>query len=432
MLNTSIDTSTIPQNIINLTPKTLSLVPPLSEFISENPMGKYNNSTFCLFSKEWLNLQLFNSRVLMLPIAKESFTDLYGEFKEEYKSEIEDVIKCMKEIRDLSNIFGNPNVLVAQISKNPDILFTDKVPTEIYTHIVWFAGKVYRVANSFTQTYTYLQKEYDRFLSATSDSEKTYIAKRLTLEIKEFMSGPGGLIEKAKSMLKLTSDLIKRLAEFDIVMTEKNERLIAYSNSSSQFLEEARNEYNDDIERIKVLGQAAAAAHKEWEDYTIAATTTSVGLLILTLGIALPISAILGGTLGAKAAEALKMYDKYVADQQNTQVDAAKKARLISDLEYFNLVENDTKNACSRFVVQLKKVEGAWLQIYGDLKHIAESTDYQPENLDQISIMFQNLLLTEAYNDWQSIKEKASEYTQNSLINFLPPVKLGSPIPQNA
>jgi hypothetical protein len=46
--------------------------------------------------------------------------------------------------------------------------------------------------------------------------------------------------------------------------------------------------------------------------------------------------------------------------------------------------------------------------------------------------MFQNLLLTEAYDDWQSIKEKASEYTQNSLINFLPPVKLGSPIPLNA
>ncbi|MET1077161.1 MAG: hypothetical protein ABWY06_03980 [Pseudomonas sp.] len=368
---------------------------------------------FCLFTQDWIQMQGFIAQATQLPVATGDFKSKYGTFTDE--AEVEGCVAAMKSIQGLSTLFGDPLALLTELANNPAILQSDTAPTQLYLHIVWFATKLYQTATTFNQTLSQLMA----VLNAVPPDQLPQV-------LASILTGPGGLQSSAVSMVTLTNALIQDLAKFNLQLTPSINVMTTYTASSSKFYTDVVSAIGADAADVISYQSEADTAYKLWRDLTISAVTTSVGTMILSGGMAWPISATLAGVLGDQAKKARDAYDKACAQRDAASSDQQKKLSLQNDLGAFNLKMGPTNTAAQAFLADLQRVSGVWTSIGSDLDFIAKN--FTPAQFDNLPVWSAAMKLDQATLDWQAIAAKANEYTSNSLVTYSI-VPFGSPLP---
>ncbi len=191
-------------------------------------------------------------------------------------------------------------------------------------------------------------------------------------------------------------------------------------------------------DEIKKLKKDRDAAYKAWQDFTIAAVTTSVGLVLigaalapLTGGLSLLVAggaAIAAGVgLGAKAAANRAKYNQYVALLKDAKVDLKKKQLLRGDLTGLNDSMTLVGPAMAGFVKSLQTIQGVWVQMGTDMKQISESLT--PENVGSSAFLVK-VKSNVAVDAWKAVDDSAKQFTVESLIDYTS-IDFGDPMPES-
>ncbi|MFK3772290.1 alpha-xenorhabdolysin family binary toxin subunit A [Pseudomonas sp. NPDC089406] len=381
---------------------TVTTLAPPSGLVVANPTPG-SPPLFCLFTKDWLTMQAFIAQAIQLPIAVGDFQSKYGTFSDE--AEVKGCVAAMQAVQALGTTFGDPVALVKQLASNPAILQTDTAPDQLYVHIVWFATKLYQTATSYNQTLA----QFMQVLNAVP-------ANQLQEVVTQILVGPGGLQSNADTMKSLTNDLIQKLAQFTSQLNPAVTTMNTYTANSSKFYKDVNDAIGADAEDVKTFQHEADVAYKLWRDLTISAVTTSVGVMVLTAGLAWPISATLAGVLGDQAKKARDAYNKACQERDDAASDEQKKMTLLNDLGAFNSKSADANTAALAFKQDLEQVLGVWTTIGSNLDFIAKN--FTPDKFDGLPAWRDAMMLDQATQDWHTIADKANEYTANSLVSY--------------
>lgn len=358
---------------------------------------------FILFGSQWLQLQNYITQALQLPINMGDWNEKYGDFSD--KQQVQDCLNAMVNVHDLAKTFGEPATLKEKIAADPNYIFTPTPPDQIYGHIVWLSGQIQNTAGTFSNTFESLREA----LSEGTAEQRAEILKTI-------LTGQGGLTSSAEDMQQKTADLMKKLLAFDKEFTAANTTVQEYSGSSSSILADANKLIGQLQENISETQAAADEAYKKWRDYTIAAITTSVGLMILTGGLAWPIALGLGIGLGVAAAAEKKAYNNLMDQVAKYHTDMKKKTRLVTDLTGLNSSIADIAPAMNEFKTSLETIEGVWLNIGMDLNYIA--TNYTVNQLGDLTWVMQTLKVLDAQKKWGDISTTAKDFSANSLVSY--------------
>ena len=268
-------------------------------------------SQFALFSDSWLQLQAYTGAALELPITKGDFETKYGTLGT--SQVIKDCITAMGGVQAAATEFGNPKTLRAALIANPNLLATKEPPAEIYTHTVWLGQRVHETAGRLQSGYQSVLDELPGLPAKDQvDALKAYLFDQ-TL----------GPIPLAKQMSDEAGVLIRKLGTFEQKMNEYNEKLQAFTSSSSAMMSEVNSSIGSAQQKIQDLEKSRDEAYKAWKDFTIAAVTTSVGCALIggllapfTGGVSLLVGGIAaiatGVGLGVKAAQCRAEYNQYL------------------------------------------------------------------------------------------------------------------------
>jgi len=348
-------------------------------------------------------MQTFIVQALQLPIAIGDFKTKYGDFADE--SDVEGCVAAMKAVQNLSVDFGDPTALIKQLATDPTILQGATAPTQLYLHIVWFATQLYNTATTFNQTLG----QFMTLLNSTPPDQRQAL-------VTEILTGNGGLQSSAVTMGQLANDLNQALAQFNLKLTPATDTMSTYSGNATKFYAEVTKDITADIGDVQTFQAEADAAYKLWRDLTISAVTVSVGITVLSMGMAWPLAAVAAGVLGSQAAKARAAYDKAVDQVHATEADEQKKILLQGDLNAFNKQMTPVNTAAQNFADTLAKVEGVWVQIASDLAFIVKN--FTPDQFANLPVWKEAMKLDDATQDWQTIAAAASNYTENSLVAY--------------
>jgi hypothetical protein len=379
--------------------------------VPSNDLANENGNSFLLFNSDWLKLQSYIAQSLKLPINTDQFQSLYGEFADE--AEVEGCVAAMKAVAALSSQMGDPSILQKSIASNPSYVSGPTPPNEIYAHCIWLAGQISNTASSFQLTYSSLSQIF-------TGNQKADAAT-----LRELLTGAGGLASQAQTMLGYTKDLQKKLSDFEASYTPVQNTILTYCGNESKILNDAQSAISTDQSQIDSLQKAADNAHKLWEDYTISATTTSVGVMILSCGLLWPVAVGLGAGLGAAAAHEMSVYNDLMGQIATENTDLQKKNRLVIDLNGFNGSLGNVQACLKNFANDLATIEGVWLTQNQQLTNIANLDD---ATLGQYSLVVQKIDLLNAQSQWQTIANNTSKFTTNCLVNYLTTVQFPTPI----
>jgi hypothetical protein len=343
---------------------------------------------------------------MRLPITQGDFESKYGTFTDEQA--VKDCIAAMGQIQALATQFGDPVALMAELAKNPAVLQTDTAPTEVYTHIVWFATKLYQAAMTFNQTLAAFMQLLNPANCGTPTECGTILQQVLT--------GKGGLQSTAQDMVGKCNDLVAALAGFNQSLKPSTDELGNYTANSSTFYEDVQKAITQDDSDIQTYQDEADEAYKLWKDLTIAAVSTSVGLIVLTGGMAWPLAAVAAGVLGDQATKARNAYNEACDQLHAAEADDQKKILLKNDLDSFNKQLTPINDAATTFITTLQQVTSVWVGIGSDLDFIVKN--FTLEQLGSLTWVMQALALNRATADWQIIGQAAQQFTANSLVTY--------------
>lgn len=384
---------------------TATLVPPAGLVVS-NPQGTDKKPLFALFTSDWLRMQSFIAQTMQLPITQGNFEDKYGKFSSE--QDIADVVAAMAKIQGLSAQFGDPQKLIDELKNDPTILQSPNPPKELYIYIVWFATKLYEAANSYHQTLG----DFEQLLNPSNCGTPAECGEVL----KTILTGQGGLQSTAADMVTKTNALIQAMAGFEQQLKPAVDEMATYTSDDATFMKEVEADIGQDATDIKTYTTAAAAAYKSWEDYTIAAVTVSLGLMIFSGGLAWPAAAVAAGVLGHDAVEAREAYDKAESNLHAAEKDKQQKMTLKNDLGGLNHSMPAASAAASAFLKKLQEVMGVWENTATNIAYIADN--FTVEKLGDLNWVMQALDLHKATEDWQQIAAATQEYTASSLVTY--------------
>jgi hypothetical protein len=391
-----------PRKIMITSATATSTFVPTPGLVLKNP-DPTGQPLFCLFTQDWITMQTFIAQAMQLPITVGNFNDKYGTFVDQ--SAVDNCVAAMKQVQGLSVLFGDPTALVKELAENPAILQTNTAPTQLYVHIVWFATKLYQTATTFNQTLGQLMTVLN---NVPPD--------QLQATVRAILTGPGGLQSSAVTMVTLTNALVQKLAQFIVQLTPATNTMSDYTTHASKFYQDVIAAVGQDAQDVTTFQDEANTAYKLWRDLTISAVTTSVGTLVLSAGLAWPISATLAGVLGSQAKKARDAYDDACNARNRAQADEQKKMTLQNDLGAFNLQMSGVNTAAQNFMADLQNVAGVWTNIGSSLDYIA--TNFTPVQFDNLPAWRDAMLLDSATQDWQAIAVKANEYTSHSLVTY--------------
>jgi hypothetical protein len=363
---------------------------------------------FILFGSQWLKLQNYISQALQLPINLGDFKDKYGDFSSnEIQGKVEGCINAFKSVKGLAGQFGDPTILKTKIQRDPAYMQSKTPPAEIYSHVVWLANQIQNSASTFQFTFGALSD----VLSPSAGTPEQRAAN-----LKLILAGTGGLASTADDMRKKTNDLMTKLIDFDTKISAANKEIQIYAGSSSSLLADVNQIIGKLKSSIEQTQSAADDAYKKWRDYTIAAVTTSVGIMILSAGLLWPVAVGLGAGLGTAAALAKAQYNSLMDDVRSLEADKQKKTRLVTDLTGLNTSVATIAPAMTEFKSSLETIEGVWNDVGMNLAYIVNN--YSVSQLSDLSWVMQTMKILDAQKKWGDIATTTQQFSQNSLISY--------------
>jgi len=388
-----------------------TILVPSNPLVLPNTSAPVNHPTstpenrFLIFGSQWLILQNYITQGMKLPISIGDFETKYGTFSE--KSIITGCLDAMKTVHDLSGTFGDPTIIKNKILTNPNYLTSATPPTEIYGHIVWLANQIQNAASTFSFTLAAL----GQLLGPAGGTEK-----QRADNLRMVLTGPGGLASTAEDMKIKTQALITKMIAFDTTFSAANDNIVKYSGSSSDIMQKANDLIGQYTTDIQTNQDAADAAYKQWRDYTIAAVTTSVGIMILSAGLLWPVAVGLGVGLGVAAANARASYNSLMDTVARLQGEKQLKVNLVSDLKGLNSNVALVSPAMSEFRQNLQIILGVWTDVSMNLAYI--TNNYTDSQLADLTWVMQSMKILDAQNKWQEISKTTQQFTQHSLVSY--------------
>lgn len=383
-------------------------------------------SRFILFTESWIELQAYTGAAIGLPITQDDFDTKYGKFSGEQV--IKDCISAMQGVQSTATEFGNPKTLRAALIKDPNLLATAEPPTEIYTHTVWLGQKIHTTSQT-------LVSGFQSVLDEVSGLPKAEQVDAIKAFLFDTTLGP---IPLGKTMSDEAGKLIKKLGAFEQKMNEYNEKLQAFTKSSSSMIELVNTTIGSIEQKISDLEKTRDEAYKAWKDFTIAAVTTSVGCALIgaalapfTGGVSLLVGGVAGLAagigLGVKAAKCRAEYNAACDMIDQETAEKQKKIRLRSDLGDFNTAMGRVGPAMSKFLTDLQTVEGIWVQMNSDMLHISEMVN--EGNVGSIPFLVKAKAQA-AINAWKNVDDSAKQFTVQSLVDY-DGLAFGDKMPEN-
>lgn len=384
-------------------------------------------SQFALFSDSWLELQAYVGAATDLPIGKGDFEAKYGAVSG--SRTVLDCIDAMKGVQAASTDFGDPKSLRAALIENPNLLSTAEAPDQIYTHTVWLGQRVHQTAAT-------IASGYQSVLDGLSGMPPAEQVQNLKAYLFDQAMGPVPLSQQMSADVGM---LIRKIGAFEQKMNEYNEKLRAYTSSSSKMIADVNTSIGSLVQQIADLEQSRDDAYRAWRDFTIAAVTSSVGCFLIgcllvpfTGGVSLLVGGAaaigLGVGLGVKAAQCRAKYNEYCKMIQTQGVELQKKQRLRSDLGDFDTQMQRVGPAMAKFLKNLQTVEGVWTQMNADMLAIGNSVN--EGNIGSMPFLVKakaNL----AIDAWKSIDDSARQFTVESLVDYTS-LAFGDTMPESA
>lgn len=404
----------------------ISSIAPAPGMLTQSDPNSGQKSQFALFSDSWIELQGYVGAAVDLPISKGDFEAKYGAV--DGSKTVLECIGAMKGVQQASADFGDPRSLRAALIKNPGLLATKDAPKEVYTHTVWLGQRVH-------ETSATIASGYQSVLEGLTGLPPSEQVSNLKAYLFDQAMGPIPLSEK---MSKEVALLIQKIGRFEQRMNEYNEKLSAFTNSSSKMIADVNATIGSLTQKIADLEKSRDEAYKAWRDFTIAAVTTSVGCMLIG-GLLAPftggVSLLVGGAaaiatgvgLGVKAAQCRAEYNAYCDMIQEQGDELKKKQRLRSDLGDFNTQMQRVGPAMSKFLKNLQTVQGVWVQMNSDM--IAISQNINEGNVGTLPFLVKaksNL----AVDSWKAIDNSAKQFTVESLVDYTS-LAFGDAMPAN-
>lgn len=362
---------------------------------------------FALFTEDWLQMQTYIQSTLSLPVTTGDFEEKYGAFDE--KAQLVSLVEAMKHVQDLSVEFGTPESVIKALKDDPDYISKGK-DGSLYVNILWIANRIQRTAKKFRYSIATLDELLDPEKNTPAQCRKNLAA---------ILKGKNGMIDQASAIAKDIGELVQRLARFDDKMDDANQKLKAYTTEVKAGSEETlRKKVQKAIGRytneIKGLQDAADAANKKWRDMTIAASSTSVGLLILSGGLMLPVVAAVGGTLGGLAQQQKNRYNDLMRQIAGEEAEKKKKVHLETDLEGFDREIPKVSESMSKFVKKLEEIASIWAGTKLQLEELARENSL--DELVNLDFEEQRASILSAQMEWKDVEETTRQFTENSLV----------------
>lgn len=366
-------------------------------------------SAFLLFGDQWLTIQNYIAQALQLPLTQGDFEAKYGTFTK--KTMVDDCLKAMVDVRNLSGEFGNPMIIKGLIQKDPGYLNAKTPPSEIYGHIVWLSTQIQNQANTFDFTLGSL----NQIIGPSAGGTKAEQAANL----KEILMGAGGLTSTADIAKNQVQDLVKKMLDFETKFDSANAQLQHYSGSSSEILAAANQAIGTLTTLIAELQDKADKANAEWIALTVSAVAAAVGAIVMgifTFGIGFAIGAAASIGLGIAAALAKKKYNGLMDQIGNQKEEQARKSRLVTDLTGFNSQISKLAPVMGSFKSSLGEIESVWTGVGGNLAYIVNN--FSDDQLSDLSFMMQKLKVVDAQNKWRDIAGVTQQFSSKSLVSY--------------
>lgn len=353
---------------------------------------------FALFTEEFIQLQILTTQALGLPAAVGAFEEKYGSFGSR-----DTVVKCVDGLKALSDhcqTFGNPAKLSADIQK----LGTGNKPDMLYGQIVWLSHKIANTAQNFGLTLKNLRK----MLGEIDDIEERYEA------LKELLEGRGGLIGEARKMQTETVKLRDDLVLFTNKMVQVKKPVTDYFSESGTLNQEAEKKLADIGARIKEAQAELSNAKDDYVKYCAAAAGSSVGLMLVSGGMAWPLAATAGGVLGALAEQARKRANEIESEIGRLNVENAKKARLVVDVKGLQSGVKPVDEHLKKVITGLESIGGAWTNVISQFTSIIEHSS--PEVLKDLGDYTTASRIIVAQDKWAEIAKATFDFTGKAFV----------------
>jgi hypothetical protein len=368
-----------------------------ARLLAEEPVPPFK---FALFSQEFIQLQMVTAQALTLPVVAGTFEDKYGTFASK-----DTVVNCVSALNSLSTLckkFGNPTTLVTEIEK----LGKGAEPTSLYGRIVWVSQRIANTAENFHLSFGVLKT----MLNQISDRKERYEA------LKGILGGDGGLITESIAMEARATSLRTALLAYSAEMTGVKTPIDKYFSASSDVCKEAVAKHKDVMDSITAAQIELTGARDDYTKYVAAATGSSVGLMIISFGVAWPLAAVSGGVLGALAEQARKRANEIEGQLATLRGEAAKKAQLVLDVNGLQSGVNPVELQLTKVCEGLDQIAGVWANVTSRLKNIIEQTS--PEALADVDKFLTISRILTAQEKWKNIAETTYGFTERAFVKF--------------
>jgi hypothetical protein len=357
---------------------------------------------FVLFTKDFMQLQLVITQALTLPAAQGDFEAKYGSFDK--KSVVTECVAALKALQTHCQLFGNPSVLVTEISK----LAEGAKPTTIYGKLVWLSHQIANTAENFKSTFKYLPAELKK---QTTPAEKVAY-------LKDVLMGDGGLIGEAIKMKSEADALYKEVLAYLSEMNRVKAPVMTYFSTSKgekSLYAEAKSKHEDLTKRVEAIQKEVEALGDEYLKYVAITTGVTVGLMVISMGMLWPVSAVTGGVLGSMTENLRKQRNALSEELDRVRGDEKKKATLVSDVNGFSpaidRVAHNLDNVCKGLAV----IGGVWGNVVNRLQAISATT---PESLSGDSVNNVTRKINAARDKWDEIVEATYQFTADAFVEI--------------
>ncbi|KAA9327143.1 hypothetical protein F0P96_18070 [Hymenobacter busanensis] len=355
---------------------------------------------FALFSSDFIKLQLATAKALTLPIAEADFDQKYGTFAK--KTKVTECITALKDLNAHCLTFGSPAKLVTEIQS----LANGAKPTMLYGQIVWLAQQIANTA----ETFSFTMKELTDALKSTDSKEARYEI------LKELLTGEGGLATEAINMGQQATDLRNAILKYLEDMNRIKAPVNTYFSESSDIYKEAVDKNKAIADRLVLAQAELSSVREEYIKYVAAATASSVGVFVFTMGVGWPVSAILGGVLGDLAEKARKRANEVEAEVNSLGVEGRKKTQLVADVSALNADIGPIESYLRKVSDSLAGIASVWTEVAGKFDYIVKNTS--PDALKDIAAITQAMRIRQGQEKWALTAQMTSAFTAKAFVEI--------------
>ena len=357
---------------------------------------------FALFIADWIEMQRFVDGALRLGVSVGDFKTKYGNFDTADETDIENCVSAFATLHDAAKDFGNPTTLITEMQA----LGAGDKPASLYGQIVWLSTQIANAASTFHFTYSSLKEVLTDSMS---------LPDRIAA-LKDLLTGAGGLSSLAADMQSKTLDLQKALLKFSARIALAQQEVDKYASQDSHIYQDVLSAIIVDQQAVDDTEQTIKDLAKKYADYCAAAAAGSIGIMVITGGMAWPLAVADAAVFGSLAESARKAKND-AEDLLNTEKgELAQKTLLKFDISALNDQIGPIQKSVDKTAALLEIIAGVWGNEV--VKFTAITDDTQISLLATYSALQDRLHILDAQNKWQEISADVFQFTAGAFVTI--------------